>query len=98
MMDNNIVEGSTITEKKIAKIITIDAAAKLEGERTGTIAEGVGVALGGIGVDRTYIENVAVKRKIPLDSISTTVGAGSIWSARCWRLPARSACASKGAA
>src|SRR3989344_7363249 len=30
---------------KIAKIITIDAAAKLEGERTGSIAEGVGVAI-----------------------------------------------------
>ena len=58
-----------VKEKKIAKIITIDAAAKLEGEKTGTIAEGVGVALGGIGVDRTYIENVAVKRKLPLDSI-----------------------------
>jgi hypothetical protein len=58
-----------VKEKKIAKIITIDAAAKLEGERTGTIAEGVGVALGGIGVDRTYIENTAVKGKIPLDSI-----------------------------
>jgi hypothetical protein len=58
-----------VKQKKIAKIITIDAAAKLEGEKTGTIAEGVGVALGGIGVDRTYIENVAVKRKLPLDSI-----------------------------
>ncbi len=58
-----------VKKNKIAKIITIDASAKLEGERTGTIAEGVGVALGGIGVDRSYIENVAVKKKIPLDSI-----------------------------
>ena len=58
-----------VNKKKIAKIITIDAAAKLEGEKTGTVAEGVGVALGGIGVDRTYIEDVAVKKKIPLDSI-----------------------------
>ena len=30
---------------------------------------GVGVALGGIGVDRTYIEDVAVKKTIPLDSL-----------------------------
>ncbi len=53
----------------IAKIITIDAALKLEGEKTGTIAEGVGVAIGGIGVEKAYIENIVVKKKIPLDSI-----------------------------
>lgn len=58
-----------IKRNKIAKIITVDAAAKLEGERTGKIAEGVGVAIGGMGVDRSYIENIAVKKKIPLDSI-----------------------------
>lgn len=55
--------------EKIAKIITIDAALKLEGEKTGTIAEGVGVAIGGIGIEKTYVEQVAVKKKIPLDSI-----------------------------
>jgi len=54
---------------KIAKIISIDAAAKMEGERTGSVAEGIGVAMGGIGVERTYIEEVAVKNKIPLDSV-----------------------------
>jgi hypothetical protein len=56
-------------KEKIAKIITIDAAMKLEGEKTGTIAEGVGVAIGGIGVERVHVENIAVKRKILLDSI-----------------------------
>lgn len=56
-------------KEKIAKIITIDAAAKLEGEKTGSIAEGIGVAMGGIGVERYQIEDVAVKNKIPLDSI-----------------------------
>ncbi len=56
-------------KEKIGKIITIDAAAKLEGEETGTVAEGVGVAIGGIGVERAYIEDMAVKNKIPLDSI-----------------------------
>lgn len=56
-------------KKKIAKIISIDAAAKLEGEKTGTIAEGVGVAIGGIGVDRSYIEKIATEREIPLDSV-----------------------------
>jgi len=58
-----------VNENNIAKIITIDAAAKLEGEITGRVAEGVGVALGGIGVDRSYIEDIAVKKNIPLDSI-----------------------------
>ncbi|MDI6798871.1 MAG: DUF1512 family protein [Candidatus Aenigmarchaeota archaeon] len=58
-----------VKREKIAKIITVDAAAKLEGEKTGNIAEGVGVAVGGIGVDRAYIENIAVQKGIPLDSI-----------------------------
>jgi len=53
---------------RVAKIITIDAAAKLEGERTGSIAEGVGVAIGGPGVDRSRIENLAVGYDIPVDS------------------------------
>lgn len=56
-------------KEKIAKIVTIDAALKLEGEKTGSIAEGVGAAIGGIGVERTHIEEIAVKKKIPLDSI-----------------------------
>jgi hypothetical protein len=55
--------------QKIGRIITIDAGLKLEGEKTGTVAEGVGVAMGGIGVDRYEIENIATKRKIPLDAV-----------------------------
>ena len=54
---------------KIAKIITVDAAAKLEGEKTGSVAEGIGVAMGGIGVERSYIEDVAIANKIPIDSV-----------------------------
>jgi len=56
-------------KEKVAKIITIDAALKLEGEKTGSIAEGVGVAIGGIGVDKSYVEEVAIKKKLPLDTI-----------------------------
>jgi len=63
-----------IKRNKIARIITIDAAAKLEGEKTGSIAEGVGVAMGGPGVERSYIENIAVKKRIPLDSIVVKMG------------------------
>jgi hypothetical protein len=62
------VEG-ILKKNRVARIITIDAAAKLEGEKTGSIAEGVGVAMGGPGVERTYIENIVVKKGIPLDSI-----------------------------
>lgn len=57
-----------VRRQNISKIITVDAAAKLEGERTGSVAEGIGVAIGGIGVDRAYIENISVKKDIPLDS------------------------------
>lgn len=57
-----------VKKHKVRKIITVDAAAKLEGEKTGTIAEGIGVAIGGIGVDRSYIENIATSKNIPLDS------------------------------
>jgi len=56
-------------KEKVAKIITIDAAMKLEGEKTGTIAEGIGVAIGGVGVEKSYVENIAVKRNLPIDSI-----------------------------
>ena len=58
-----------VREKKIARIITIDAAAKLEGEKTGSLAEGVGVAMGGPGTERFYIEDIVVKKNIPVDSI-----------------------------
>lgn len=58
-----------IKKEKISSIITVDAALKLEGEKTGSIAEGVGVAIGGIGVDRSYIESISTARKIPLDTV-----------------------------
>lgn len=58
-----------IAKNKVIKVITIDAAAKLEGEKTGSVAEGVGVAMGGPGVERTYIEDIVTKKGIPLDSI-----------------------------
>ena len=51
---------------KVKAIITIDAGLKLEGEKTGKVVEGVGVAVGGIGVDKYKIEEIAKARKIPL--------------------------------
>ncbi len=54
---------------KFKSIIMVDAALKLEGESTGEIAEGIGAAIGGIGVDRFEIEEVATKNAIPLYAI-----------------------------
>lgn len=54
---------------KISLIIMIDAALKLEGEQSGDIAEGVGAAIGGIGVDKYKIEEAASKHKIPVYAI-----------------------------
>jgi hypothetical protein len=54
---------------KLNTIIMVDAALKLEGENTGEIAEGIGAAIGGIGVDRFKIEEVATREKIPLYAI-----------------------------
>ena len=54
---------------KPSAIIMIDAALKLEGEKTGEVAEGVGAAIGGIGVEKFQIEEVATKNKVPLYAI-----------------------------
>jgi len=59
--------------KKIAHIVTIDAAQKLEGEKTGTVSEGVGFAMGGIG-QREIIENILLPQKKTIDSIVIKVG------------------------
>jgi hypothetical protein len=54
---------------KPKKLITIDAARKLEGEKTGSIARGIGVAIGGIGVEKFQIEELSTKYNIDLDAI-----------------------------
>ncbi len=54
---------------RIDMVIMIDAALKLEGEKTGEVAEGVGAAIGGIGVERFRIEEVATKYNIPLYAV-----------------------------
>jgi hypothetical protein len=54
---------------KPSAIVMIDAALKLEGEKTGEIAEGVGAAIGGIGVEKFQIEEVATKARVPLYAI-----------------------------
>jgi hypothetical protein len=47
-------------------IVTVDAALRLEGEKTGEVAEGIGVAMGGVGVEKFNIESYATKYGVPL--------------------------------
>jgi hypothetical protein len=54
---------------KASMIIMVDAAVKLEGEKTGEISEGVGAAIGGVGTERFKIEEEATKFGIPVYAI-----------------------------
>jgi hypothetical protein len=54
---------------KASMIIMVDAALKLEGEKTGEISEGIGAAIGGIGTERYKIEEEATKFGIPVYAI-----------------------------
>ena len=68
-------------EGKIARIVIIDAAQKLEGEKPGEVMEGTGVAIGGPGVDKFKVEEVAAKYKIPLGIVLIKEGVGDVISA-----------------
>lgn len=58
-----------LTDRIPAKaIITIDASAKLKGEESGEVLEGVGAAIG-IRTDRYKIEEIATAKRIPLYAI-----------------------------
>jgi hypothetical protein len=56
-------------EGKIAMVIMIDAALKLEGEELGEVAEGVGAAIGGPGVDQYKIEDSLLKYRITINAV-----------------------------
>ncbi len=58
-----------MSENKIDAIIMIDAALKMEGEDSASIAQGFGAAIGGIGTERFQIEAVATTNSIPIFSI-----------------------------
>ena len=53
----------------ISRIIMIDAGLKLRGEKTGELAIGVGAAIGGIGVEKYYIEDSSTHKRIPIDAL-----------------------------
>ena len=54
---------------KVDRIITVDAALKLESEPSGVAAYGVGAAIGDIGPEKIAIERTAMKYSIPLDAV-----------------------------
>ncbi len=56
-------------EKGIKRLITVDASQKLEGEETGSVAEGIGVVIGGFGVDKWIMEEEMVKENLQVDAI-----------------------------
>ncbi|MDF1538188.1 MAG: DUF1512 domain-containing protein [Candidatus Thorarchaeota archaeon] len=53
----------------IARIITIDAALKLEGEELGRVSEGTGAAIGDPGPEKHAIEDAATKNNIAIEAI-----------------------------
>ncbi len=55
-------------------VITVDAALKLEGERLGEIAEGVGAAIGDRGPEKIAIERAVTKYNIPLKALVIKMG------------------------
>jgi len=56
-------------EGKIATVIMVDAALKLEGEEVGEVAEGVGAAIGGPGVDQFKIEKSILKYHVSINAV-----------------------------
>jgi len=56
-------------EGKIAMVIMIDAGLKLEGEIVGEVAEGIGAAIGGPGVDQFKIEESISEYHIPINAV-----------------------------
>lgn len=53
----------------VDRIITVDAALKLESEETGEVAYGTGAAIGDPGPEKIAIERVAGNYSIPLDAV-----------------------------
>jgi hypothetical protein len=56
-------------ENELEAIITVDAASKFEGEETGRVNEGIGVMMGGPGVEKSKIEEAAVDNDLPLEGV-----------------------------
>lgn len=59
-----------VLKHKIEKVITIDAAGKLEGEKTGVVAMGIGFAMGPRGAERFFLESFLSEKGIPVDAVA----------------------------
>lgn len=55
-----------IQQYRIDAIIMVDAALRMEGEKSGSVHRGFGAAIGGSGVERFGIEEIATKQHIPV--------------------------------
>ena len=53
----------------VQAVITVDAALRLESEKTGNVAVGVGAAIGDPGPEKYKIETICTKYKIPLYAV-----------------------------
>ena len=58
-----------VSDNNLDAIIMIDAALKMEGEDSASVAQGFGAAIGGIGTEKFEIEAIATAHKIPVFSI-----------------------------
>lgn len=54
------------SDGNVSLVVMVDAGLKLEGEDSGYVMEGVGAAIGGVGIERFKIEEVATKYGIPV--------------------------------
>lgn len=63
------VESMLSSGEGIDLIIMVDAALKMEGEESASIAQGFGAAIGGIGTERFRIEQAAAERGVPVLAI-----------------------------
>lgn len=60
------VESILSSGEGIDLVIMVDAALKMEGEESASIAQGFGAAIGGIGTERFRIERAAADRGVPV--------------------------------
>lgn len=58
-----------IADNDIERILFVDAGMRYEGEETGTVVDGAGVMMGGPGVEKFKIEEIAEEHDIPLDGM-----------------------------
>lgn len=56
-----------VEDNDISKLVFVDAGMRLEGEETGKIVNGTGVLMGGPGVEKYKIEEIAADHDIPLE-------------------------------